>query len=193
MAEARTACVFLLTEITTAKLRTACFFVVGSAAAEAGTASKLFLLGSNGILFWITAAEAGTASNFFLAGSTALEARPACFFFWWGPRRRRQGWHVFFWRGPRWRRRGRHVLSFGGDHGGEGWGGIFLAGSTAEDARMARILFLVRRAAFVIGSGTAEVIRHRRRDLRAGRLPLRLFGSDRNDDSQFSSRLALRW
>ena len=40
--------------------------------------------------------------------------------------------------------------------------------------------------------GTAEVILHRRRDLRAGRLPLRLFGSDRNDDSQFSSRLALR-
>jgi hypothetical protein len=40
--------------------------------------------------------------------------------------------------------------------------------------------------------GTAEVIRHRRRDLRAGRLPLHLFGSDRNDDSQFSSRLALR-
>ena len=29
-------------------------------------------------------------------------------------------------------------------------------------------------------------------DLRAGRLPLRLFGSDRNDDSHFSSRLALR-
>ena len=38
--------------------------------------------------------------------------------------------------------------------------------------------------------GTADFLRHRRRDLRAGRLPLRLFGSDRNDDSQFSSRLA---
>ena len=40
--------------------------------------------------------------------------------------------------------------------------------------------------------GTAEFIRHRRRDLQAGRLSLCLFGSDRNDDSQFSSRLALR-
>ena len=52
-----------------------------------------------------------------------------------------------------------------------------------------RRLFLARRRIFF---GTAEVILHRRRDLRAGRLPLRLFGSDRNDDSQFSSRLALR-
>jgi hypothetical protein len=83
-------------------------------------------------------------------------------------------------------------ISFGGDHGGEGMGVFFLGGSTAEDARMACILFLVRRADFVFGSDTAEVIRHRRRDLRAGKLSLHLFGSDRNDDSQFSSRLALR-
>ena len=69
---------------------------------------------------------------------------------------------------------------------------FFLWRSTVEDARMACILFVVRRADFVFCNGTAEVIRHRRRDLRAGRLPLRLFGSDRNHDSQFSSRLALR-
>ena len=43
------------------------------------------------------------------------------------------------------------------------------------------------------GSGTAEIEWHRRRDLRASTLPLRIFDSDRNDDSQFSLRLALRW
>ena len=83
----------------------------------------------------------------------------------------------FFWRGAWRRRRGRQDI-FGGKLGGGGEDGMYF--------------ILARWADFVFGSGTEEVIRHRRRDLRVDRLPLRLFGSDRNDDSQFSSRLALR-
>jgi hypothetical protein len=85
------------------------------------------------------------------------------------------------------------VFSFGGDHGGEGEarrGEARRGEARRGEARRgeARPIFGTVEAIF----GTAQVILHRRRDLRAGRLPLRLFGSDRNDDSQFSSRLALR-
>ena len=123
-----------------------------------------------------TAAKAGTA-HFSFGGEHGSGGGDGMYFLLVGTTAV-EAWAacIFFWR----------------DHGVEDRGGIFLAGSTVEDARMACILFLVRRADFIFGSGTAEVIRHRRQDLRAGRLPLRLFGSDRNDDSQFSSRLALR-
>jgi hypothetical protein len=48
---------------------------------------------------------------------------------------------------------------------------------------------LAKRADIVFRNGTAEVNRHRRRYLRAGRLPLRLFDTDRNDDSQLVEKV----
>ena len=160
-----------------------------------------------------TAAEVGTAWLYckivFLAGTTAAKAGKACFFFWRGPRRRRWEWHVFLLAGTTAAEAVTASNVFDGDHGGGGGDGMYflLAGSTAVEVGTVYIFF--RRGArwrrrgrhvyyfdkaggFVFGSGTAEVKWHRRRDLRAGRLLLRLFVSDHNDDNQFSSRLALR-
>ena len=126
-----------------------------------------------------------------LAGSTAAEARTAIFDGEPAVEARRHAF--FFWRGPRRRRQGRRIFLLAGSTAAEAvTASLFLTGSSAEEARTAYNLFRQGERILFFGSGTAEVIRQRRRDLRAGRLPLRLFGSDRNDDSQFSSRLALR-
>ena len=116
------------------------------------------------------------------ASSTNLVAKfttkfMACIFFSRGPRWWRWGRHVFsfggdhggggedgmffFWWGPRWPRRGRHVFSFGGEHGGGGGVGMYF--------------ILVRRADFVFGSGTVEVLKTvSTTRSTSGRRPLRL-------------------
>jgi hypothetical protein len=108
-----------------------------------------------------TAAKVGTA-YFSLGGEHGGGGGDIMYFLLAGTTVAKAG-TAFFWRGARWQRWGRHF--FGGEHGGGGEDGTHF--------------ILARRADFVFGSGTAEVIRHRRRDLRVGRLPLHLFGSDR--------------
>ena len=166
----------------------ACFFL----AVWTTRRALSWLFGRRGVHFsTVAAAEARTSySSFggehggrgadgnFFDGEPAAEARRHAFFFWRGPRRRRQGRHIF--------------LLAGSTAAEAGTASLFLTRSSAEEARTAYNLFWQGERILFFGSGTAEVIRQRRRDLRAGRLPLRLFGSDRNDDSQFSSRLALR-
>ena len=129
-----------------------------------------WLFGRRGVHFsTVAAAEARTSYSSF-GGEHGGRGADGNFFFLMGSRRRRRDDMHF---------------SFDGDHGGVGRDDIFFFWRGARRRRWGRqVLFF--------GSGTAEVIRHRRRDLRAGRLPLRLFDSDRNDDSHFSSRLALR-
>ena len=73
----------------------------------------------------------------------------------------------------------RTAFFFGGEHGGGGGDDMYflVAGSTAAKAGTAFCFWQGGRV-FVFGSGTAKAKWHRRRDLRANRLPLHLFDSN---------------